>query len=134
VKGKKGIEESICYLSLDYFFVGIIKQLLHLPTTSTILYYGTWNSIITRNRPLELAMVKHKLEGGISFGTKHMKWFETKDKIVEIQLALLDQIHFPTCMYITMWAIVKEDQDWMVRVKFNGFCKLPTIKEIICSF
>jgi hypothetical protein len=79
-------------------------------------------------------MVKHKLEGGISFGTKHMKWFETKDKIVEIQLALLDQIHFPTCMYITMWAIVKEDQDWMVRVKFNGFCKLPTIKEIICSF
>jgi hypothetical protein len=117
-----------------FFFVGIIKQLLHLPTTSTILYYGTWSSIITRNRPLELAMVNHKLEGGTSFGTKRMKWFETKDTTIEIQLAWLDQIHFPACMYIIMWAIMKEDHNWMVRAKLNEFCKLPMIKESICSF
>ncbi len=41
-------------------------------------------------QPLELTIVKHKLEGGTSFGSKHMKWFETKDTIVDIQFALLD--------------------------------------------
>jgi hypothetical protein len=63
-----------------------------------------------------------------------MKWFETKDTTIKIQLALLDQIHFPTCMYITMWAIMKADHDWMVKAKLNEFRNLPTIKEIIFSF
>jgi len=53
---------------------------------------------------------------------------------MEIQLALLDQIHFLACMYITMLAIMKEDHNWMVREKFNEFRKLPTIKKIIFSF
>jgi len=34
---------------------------------------------LLQGKALELAMVKHNLEGGTSFGTKHMKWFETKD-------------------------------------------------------
>jgi len=134
MKKRIGIEQSICHLDLHYFFVGIIKQLLHLPTRSTIL--GLWNMKFNyyKEQSLELAMVKHKLESGTSFGAKCMKWFETKDTIMEIKLALLDQIHFPTCMHITMWAIMKEDHNWMVRAKLNEFRKLPMIKETICSF
>jgi hypothetical protein len=97
------IEWLICHLSLDYFFVGIIKQLLCLPTMSTILVLWNMKFNYYKEQPLELAIVKHKLKGGTSFRTKCMKWFETKDTTMEIQLALLDQIHFPTCMYITMW-------------------------------
>ncbi len=55
---------------------------------------------------MELAMVKHKLKVGLFFGTKRMK-FKTKHIDVEIQLVLLDQIHFPVYMYITMWAAKK---------------------------
>jgi hypothetical protein len=101
---------------------------------STILVLWNMKFNYYKEHPLELAMVKHNLEGGTSFGNKHMKWFETKDTIVEIQPALLDQIHFLACMYITMWAIVKEDHNWMVRAKLDEFRKPLTIKEIICSF
>ncbi len=52
-------------------------------------------------------MVKHKLEVGSSSGAKRMK-SKMKDIDVEIQPMLLDQIHFPTCMYITMWIAKKE--------------------------
>ncbi len=65
-------------------------------------------------------MVKHKLKGGMSFGTKCMK-SKTKDTIVEIQPTLLNQIHFPTCMYITMWATIKEEHAWMIGAKLDEF-------------
>jgi hypothetical protein len=101
---------------------------------STILVLWNMNFNYYKEKPLKLAMVKHNLKGGTSFGTKCMKWFETKDTTMEIQLALLDQIHFLACMYITMLAIMKEDHNWLVRAKFNEFRKLPTIKKIIFSF
>jgi hypothetical protein len=53
-------------------------------------------------------MVKRKFKVGSSYGAKRMK-FEMKDIDVEIQPMLLDQIHFPTCMYIAMWIAKKED-------------------------
>jgi hypothetical protein len=53
-------------------------------------------------------MVKHKLEDGSSFGVKRMK-SKMKDIDVEIQPMLLAQIHFPACMYITMWIAKKEE-------------------------
>jgi hypothetical protein len=103
-----GIEESIHHLGLDHFFIGVIKQLVHPPTVMTI--FMLWNKEFNyyKEQPLELAMVKHKLKVGLSFGTKRMK-FKTKDIDVEIQLMFLDQIHFLTCMYITMWATKKEE-------------------------
>jgi hypothetical protein len=48
-------------------------------------------------------MGKHKFEVVSFFIIKRMK-SKTKDINMEIQLAMLDQIHFPTCMYIMMWA------------------------------
>ncbi len=60
---------------------------------------------------------------------------------MEIQLALLDQIHFPTCMYIRIWATKKEEHAWMVVAKFDDFYSfdwnkidLPIMKKIIYSF
>jgi hypothetical protein len=46
-------------------------------------------------------MGKHKLEVVSSSGTKKMK-SKTKDTNVEIQHGMLDYIHFPAYMYITM--------------------------------
>jgi hypothetical protein len=46
---KVDIEELICYLRLDFFFVGMIKQSTRPPTMTTISCCGTKNSIITRN-------------------------------------------------------------------------------------
>jgi hypothetical protein len=53
-------------------------------------------------------MGKHKLKVVLSYGVKRMM-FKTKDTDVEIQLAMLGQIHFLTCMYITMWVAKKEE-------------------------
>jgi hypothetical protein len=53
-------------------------------------------------------MGKHKLEVVLSYGTKKMK-SKTKDIDVEIHHAMLDQIHFLACMYITMWVAKKEE-------------------------
>jgi hypothetical protein len=56
---------------------------------------------LLQGQPLESTMVKHKLEARLTFGAKRMK-FKIKDTNVEIQPTLFDQIHFPTCMYITI--------------------------------
>jgi hypothetical protein len=56
---------------------------------------------LLQGQPLESTMVKHKLEARSTSGAKRMK-FKIKDKNVEIQPTLFDQIHFPTCMYITI--------------------------------
>ncbi len=65
-------------------------------------------------------MGKHKLEVVSSFRDQRMK-FKTKDIDVEIQLVLLDQIHFSMCMYITMWATKKKEHAWMVEAKLDDF-------------
>lgn len=85
-------------------------------------------------------MVKHKLEIGSSSKAKKMK-SKTKYTNVEIQSALLDQIHFLVCMYITMWASKKEEHAWMIEAKLDDYCwfnwntsNLPIVKEIIYSF
>ncbi len=57
---------------------------------------------------LDITMGKHKLKVMSSFGTKRMK-SKTKDINVEIQLMMLDQIHFLACTYIIMWAAKKEE-------------------------
>lgn len=44
-----------------------------------------------------------------------------EDTNVEIQPTLFDQIHFPTCMYITIQVAKKEEHAWMVATKFNDF-------------
>jgi len=41
---------------------------------------------------------------------------------MEIQPTMLDQIHFPVCMYITMWAVKKEEHALMIEAKFDNFC------------
>jgi hypothetical protein len=48
---------------------------------------------------------------------------KTKDINVEIHPVMLDQIYFPMCIYITMWA-TKKEYAWMVKTKFDGFCRL----------
>jgi hypothetical protein len=85
-------------------------------------------------------MGKHKFEVALSFGTKRMK-FKIKDTYVEIQFAILDQIHFLTCVYITMWAAKKEDHMRMIEAKLDNFCLLDynivdllIVTEIICGF
>jgi hypothetical protein len=65
-------------------------------------------------------MGKHKLEITSSSGTKRMK-SKTKDIDVEIQLVILDQNHFPMCMYITMWATKKEVHVLMIEAKLDDF-------------
>jgi hypothetical protein len=57
---------------------------------------------------LEIAMGKNKFEVASSSKAKRMK-SKTKDTNVEIQPLMLEQIHFPTCMYIIMWATKKEE-------------------------
>jgi hypothetical protein len=47
--------------------------------------------------------------------------FKTKDTYVEIQLAMLDQIHLSMCIYITMWASKKEEHAWMIEAKHQTF-------------
>lgn len=66
---------------------------------------------------------------------------KAKDTNVDIQPTMLNQIHFPVCMYTTMWAAKKEEHIWMIGAKFDNFCRLnwntidlPTIKEIIYGF
>jgi hypothetical protein len=70
----------------------------------------SWNKEFNyyKEQPLDSTMVKHKLKGGSFSATKHMK-FKTKDIAMEIQLVLLNQIHFLACMYIIMWATMKEE-------------------------
>jgi hypothetical protein len=53
-------------------------------------------------------MGKHKFEVVSSSRAKRTK-SKTKDTNVEIQHAMLDQIHFSMCMYIIMWAAKKEE-------------------------
>jgi hypothetical protein len=111
------------------------------PPTMNVIFIS-WNREFNyyKEQPLDSTMVKHKLKGGMSFGTKCMK-SKTKYTIVEIQPTLLNQIHFPTCMYITMWVAINKEHSWMIGVKLDEFCRLnwntidlPTIKEIICNF
>lgn len=66
MKKRIRIEQSICHLGLHYFFVGIIKQLLHVPIRSIILVLWNMKFNYYKEQSLELAMVKHKLEGGTS--------------------------------------------------------------------
>ncbi len=69
-----------------------------------------WNKEFNHNKkqPLDSTTMKHKLKGGSFSATKHMK-FKTKDTTMEIQLVLLNQFHFLACMYIIMWATMKEE-------------------------
>ncbi len=67
--------------------------------------------------------------------------FKTKDTTMEIQLVLLNQFHFLACMYIIMWATMKEEYAYMIGAKLDEFCRLDwntldflVIKELICSF
>jgi hypothetical protein len=68
-------------------------------TTILVLWNRKFNYY--KEQCLELAMGKHKLEVVSSSGTKKMK-SKTKDTNVEIQHGMLDYIHFPAYMYITM--------------------------------
>lgn len=65
-------------------------------------------------------MGKHKLKIASYSRTKRMK-SKTKDIDMEIQLAMLDQICFPICMYITMCIVKKEEHGWMIEAKFDDF-------------
>jgi hypothetical protein len=120
IEEEVGIEESIHHLGLNYFFVGVIKQPIRPPTVRTILVLWNREFNYYKEQPLESVMVKHKLEVGSSFRAKRMK-SKMKDIDAKIQLALLDQIHFPTCMYITMWATKKEEHAWMIEAKLDDF-------------
>jgi hypothetical protein len=62
-----------------------------------------WNKEFNyyKEYPLESVMAKYKFEVRLTFGARRMK-SKTKDTNVKIQPALLDQINFPTCMYITI--------------------------------
>ncbi len=102
------IKKSICHLDLNYFFVGVIKWLIHPPIVIMIIVL--WNKEFNyyKELPLESTMVKHKLETRSSFRAKQMN-SKTKDTIVDVQLTLLDQIYFLVCTYIMMWAIKKEE-------------------------
>jgi hypothetical protein len=75
-----------------------------------MMIFVLWNKEFNyyKEQHLESTMVKHKLEVGLSFGAKRMK-STTKNTYVDIQLVLLDQIHFVACMYITMWVTKKEE-------------------------
>ncbi len=68
-----------------------------------------WNKEFNcyKEQCLELAMCAS------FFGVKRMK-SKTKYTYVKTQLAMLDQIHFLVCMYITMWAANKEENTWMI--------------------
>jgi hypothetical protein len=81
---------------------------MHPPTMNTI--FILWNKEFNyyKEQPLDSTMVKHKLKGGSFFATKHMK-FKTKNMTMKIQFVLLNQIHFLACMYIIMWATMKEE-------------------------
>ncbi len=96
---------------------------MHPPTVNVI--FILWNREFNyyKEQPLDSTMVKHKLKGGMSFGTNCMK-SKTKDTIVEIQPTLLNQIHFPTCVHITIWAAINEKHVWMIGVKLDEFCRL----------
>jgi hypothetical protein len=78
------------------------------PTMNTI--FILWNKEFNyyKEQPLDSTMVKHKLKGGLFSTTKHMK-FKTKDMTMDIQLILLNKIHFLACIYIIMWATMKEE-------------------------
>ncbi len=85
-------------------------------------------------------MGNHKLEVVSSSKAKKMK-SKTKDTNVEIELAMLGQIHFLTCMYIAMWAIKKEEHAQMIKEKLDDFYQLDqntidlhAVKQIICDF
>jgi hypothetical protein len=106
-----GIEESIWHLGFDYFFVGMIKQPVCPPIVKTILVLWNMKFDYYKEQLLKWRMVKHKFEVGSSSRAKQMK-FKTKDTILEIQPTLLDQIYFPTCTYITIWATKKEEHGW----------------------
>jgi hypothetical protein len=110
-----GIEKSIRHLGFDYFFIRMIKWPIHPPVVKTILV--SWNMKFNyyKEQLLKLAMVKHKFKIGSSSRTKQMK-FKAKDTILEIQPTLLDQIHFPMCTYITMWASKKEGHAWCLMI------------------
>jgi hypothetical protein len=107
IEERTRIEKSIYHLGLDYLFVGIVNWVMCPPTMSTIIILWNRKFNYYKEQPLDSMMVKHELENGTSSRTNHMK-SKTKDIIVGIQLALLSQIHFPTCMYITMWRAMKE--------------------------
>jgi hypothetical protein len=81
-----------------------------------------WNKEFNyyKEQSLELAMAKYKLEVGSTSRTKRMK-SKTKDIDVEIQPRLLDQIHFPACMYIIIWVVKKDEHAWMVVIKLDDF-------------
>ncbi len=54
---------------------------------------------------------------------------------------MLDQIHLPMCMYITMWVTKKEEHAWMIKAKLDNLCQfdwntidLLVVKEVIYGF
>jgi hypothetical protein len=58
-----------------------------------------------KEQPLKSTMVKHKLKIGSSSRAKWMK-SRTKDTSMDIKSI------FPTCMYIMMWVVKKEEHAW----------------------
>jgi hypothetical protein len=87
---------------------------------TTISCYGIDNSTITRSNAWsqQWGNTNSKLRPLLA---KRMK-SKTKDTYMEIQLAMLDQINFLACMYITMWATKKEENTWMIEA--NLICWL----------
>ncbi len=140
IEERTRIEKLICYLGLDYLFVGIVNRVMRPPTMSTIIILWNREFNYYKEQPLDSMMVKHELKSGTSSRTNQMK-SKTKDTTMGIQLTLLNQIHFPTCMYITMWRAMKEQHTQMIGVRLDEFYRLNwntinhlVIKEIICSF
>jgi len=97
----------VCHLRLDYLFIGVIKQPIHPPIMTIILVLWNRKFNYYKEQCLELTTVKHKLKVVSSSRVKRMV-SKMKNIDMEIQNVLLDQIHFPTCMYITMW-VTKEE-------------------------
>jgi hypothetical protein len=141
IEEEEEIEALIHHLGPDYFFIGLIKQLVRPPTMTTI--FILWNRKINyyKEQCLESTMGKHKLKVASSSKAKRMK-SKTKDTNVEIHPRMLDQIHFSMCMYITMWVAKKKSKHaWMIEIKLNNFywldwntINLLVVKEIICGF
>jgi hypothetical protein len=139
-KHEVGIEKSIHHLGLNYFLIGVIKQPICPPTMMTILMLWNIKFNYYKEQHLESTMGKYKFEVASFSITKRMK-SKTNDIDAEIQPTMLNQIHFPMCMYIMMWVAKYEEHAWMVKTRINDFCwfdrntvDLPAIKEIICNF
>ncbi len=69
IEERTRIEKLICYLGLDYLFVGIVNRVMRPPTMSTIIILWNREFNYYKEQPLDSMMVKHELKSGTSSRT-----------------------------------------------------------------